>query len=221
MTTAPLSPRPTRAGLVLLDPGAGRVLRIIVLQYNPDTLTRTLQPQGMGEEPGDRLEALRLKGPPHETLRVEAELDATDQLEFPKRNPVVAQYGLFPALAALEGLVYPGSGQLLGEDLLARFGTIEVAPVEVPLSLFVWSRNRILPVRVTEFSVTEEAFDTSLNPVRAKVTLGLRVLSVDDLGFDHRGGSLYLLYQRQKERFAAMTTDATPGALGVQAIPGG
>jgi hypothetical protein len=221
MTTFPGSPRLARGGIVLLDPGTSRVLKVIALQYNPDTLTRTLQPQGIGQEPGDRLEALRLKGPPHETIKIEAELDATDQLEFPRQNPTVAQFGLLPLLAALETIVYPPSAQLLANDLQAQLGTIEVAPVEGPLSLFVWSRSRILPVRLTEFSVTEEAFDTSLNPIRARVSLGMRVLTVNDLGFAHRGGNLFLLYQQRKERFAG--TGAKPGldVLGITGIPGG
>ncbi len=206
---------------MLLDPGTSRVLKIIALQYNPDMVTRTLQAQGIGNEPGDRLEALRLKGPPHETIKIEAELDATDQLEFPNQNPTVAQFGLLPVLAALETIVYPPSSQLLANDALARVGTIEIAPVEGPLSLFIWSKSRILPVRLTEFSITEEAFDTSLNPIRAKVSLGMRVLTVEDLGFQHRGGNLFLLYQQQKERFAGMSTNAELGALGVTSIPGG
>jgi hypothetical protein len=221
VTTFPGSPRLTRGGIVLLDPTTSRVIRIIALQYNPDTLTRTLQAQGIGQEPGDRLEALRLKGPPHETIKIEAELDVTDQLEFPKRNPTEARFGLFPVLAALETIVYPPSGQLLANDAQAAFGTIEVTPVEGPLSLFVWSRSRILPVRLTDFSVAEEAFDTSLNPIRAKVSLGMRVLTVNDLGFAHRGGNLFLLYQQQKERFAAMSLNGALGGLGITNIPGG
>jgi hypothetical protein len=207
--------------MVLLDAATSRVLRVIALQYNPDTLTRTLQPQGIGQEPGDRLEALRLKGPAHETIKLEAELDATDQLEFPRQNRTVAELGLFPVLAALETIVYPPSAQVLANDQQARLGTIEIAPVEGPLSLFVWSRSRVLPVRLTEFSVTEEAFDTSLNPIRARVSLGMRVLTVDDLGFAHRGGSLYLLYQRQKERFANLSVSSGLGVLGLTGIPGG
>ena len=221
MTTFPGSPRLTRGGLVLLDPRSSRVLRIIALQYNPDTLTRTLQPQGIAGEPGDRLEALRLKGPPQETITLEAELDVTDQLEFPREHPTEARLGLFPVLAALETIVYPPSGQLLANDAMAQFGTIEIAPVEGPLILLVWSRNRILPVRLTEFRVTEEAFDTGLNPIRARVNLGMRVLTVEDLGFTHRGGSLFLLYQQQKERLAAMAANGTLSALGVTRIPGG
>jgi hypothetical protein len=221
MTTFPGSPRLTRGGIVLLDPVTSQVLRVIALQYNPDTINRTLQAQGIGEEPGDRLEALRLKGPPHETITIEAEIDATDALEFPDRNEQAAQFGLFPVLAALETIVYPPAAQLQANDDQARMGAIEIAPTEAPLSLFVWSRNRILPVRITEFRVTEEAFDSSLNPIRARVTLGMRVLTVNDLGFTHRGGNLFLIYQRQKERFAAMTAGAALGELGISRIPGG
>ena len=72
-------------------------------------------------------------------------------------------------------MVYPTSAQLLSNNSLAQSGTLEIVPMEAPLSLFVWSKSRIVPVRVTEFSITEEAFDAALNPIRAKVSLGLRV----------------------------------------------
>src|SRR5262249_58343057 len=156
----------------------------------------------------------------HETIRIEAERDAPDQLEFPRDNPTVAQFGLFPALAALETIVYPPSAQLLAHDIQAQLGTIEIAPVEGPLSLFVWSRSRIVPVRLTEFTVTEEAFDTSLNPIRARVSLGMRVLTVDDLGFAHRGGNLVLLYQQQKERVAARSVNSVRKVRGIPGLRG-
>jgi hypothetical protein len=223
MTGFPNSPKLARGGIVAMDARSGTVRRIIALQYNADTVTRTLQVRGVGAESGDRMEALRLKGPPTETIKLEAELDATDQLEFPdlRANDAVARGGLHPALAALETLIYPTSQELIGHDILASRGAIEVAPLEAPLTLFIWGRNRIVPVRITEFSVTEEAFDSSLNPTRAKVSLGLRVMSVDDLGFDHRGGSLYLLYQQQKEKFVKDAPVAQLTALGIAAVPGG
>ncbi|MGN6362553.1 MAG: hypothetical protein ACTHNK_19400 [Thermomicrobiales bacterium] len=224
MTGFPGAPRLVRGGIVLIDPDTSRVLRIIALQYNPDSLTRTLQAQGIGGEPGDRLEALRLKGPPVETIKIEVEIDATDQLEFPDKNQqnrTVAQLGLFPQLAALETIVYPPTSQLLDNDTQASIGAIEIAPVEAPLTLFVWSKNRLLPVRLTDFSITEEAFDTALNPIRARVSLGMRVLTVNDLGFAHRGGTLFLLYQQQKERLAGLSQNADLGALGISSIPGG
>jgi hypothetical protein len=218
MTSFPLAPSLVKGGLVLIDPATAAVLRVIALQYNPETLTRTLQVQAIGDS-GDRSEALRLKGPPVETIKLDAEIDATDQLEQPDQNRTFVDSGIQPQLAALETIVYPPSARLQANNALARAGTLEIAPVESPLILFVWSRFRIVPVRITELSITEEAFDPRLNPIRAKVSLGLRVLSVNDLGFDHKGGSLYLMYQQQKERFATAARTAAASTLGIGGIP--
>ncbi|MDN5940289.1 MAG: hypothetical protein L0H94_00275 [Nitrospira sp.] len=218
MTTFPNSPKLLKGGVVLIDPESGAVLRIIALQYNPDTLSRTLQVKGMSEG-GDRSEALRLKGPPVETIKLDAEIDATDHLEFPDQNPNAAQLGIHPQLAALETIVYPTSGQLQSNNSLAQAGTLEIAPMETPLTLFIWSKNRILPVRITDFSVTEEAFDAALNPIRAKVSLGMRVLSVDDLGFAHKGGSLFMSYLQSKEQLAARSQGGAFSTLGIGGIP--
>jgi hypothetical protein len=217
MTGLSASPRLIKGGIVLIDPGTSAVLRIIALQYNPDTLTRTLQVQATGGE-GDRLEALRLKGPPNESIKLEAEIDATDQLEFPDNNRTTTELGIFPQLAALETLVYPTTGELQSANSLAQSGTLEIAPAESPLTLFVWSRTRVLPVRVTDFSITEEAFDPALNPIRAKVSLGMRVLSVNDLGFSHKGGSLFMAYLQNKEQLATRLQGAPLSALGITGI---
>jgi hypothetical protein len=218
MSTFPNSPRLIKGGIVLLDPETSALQRIIALQYNPDTLTRTLQAQGVGET-GDRSEALRLKGPPVETIKLEAEIDATDQLEFPDSNPNAVQSGLHPQLAALETIIYPSSSRLLQNNGLAQSGTLEIIPMQAPLTLFIWSKSRVIPVRLTEFTITEEAFDVALNPIRAKVSLSMRVLNVNDLGFTNKGGSLYMIYQQQKERLAAMAPGGTFGALGIGGIP--
>lgn len=218
MSTFPGSPHLLKGGIVLIDPDSGALQRIITLQYNPDTLTRSLQVQSVDPSSKDRSEALRLKGPPIETFKLEAEIDATDQLEFPDQNPVTPQLGIYPQLAALETIVYPTSAQLLNTNALAQAGTLEIAPMEAPLTLFVWSKNRVVPVRITDFSITEEAFDTALNPVRAKVSLGMRVLSVDDLGFDNKGGNLFMVYQQQKERLAAKSTPGSFRDLGIGGI---
>src|SRR5262249_4995106 len=155
-------------------------------------------PQTVTEEGHDRSQALRLKGPPVETIRLDAQLDATEQLETP--DNVASELGIAPQLAALETLLYPTSGQLISNNSLQGGGTLEILPPEQPLSLFVWSKQRVVPVRVTDFSITEDAFDPDLNPIRAKVTLSMRVLSIDDLGFSSKGGSLYMIYQQNKER---------------------
>jgi len=218
MTTFPGSPRLLKGGIVLVDANTGLVQRIITLQYNPDTLTRTLQVQSTGGEGGDRSEALRLKGPPVETIKLEAEIDAADQLEFPDQNETVKLYGIYPQLAVLETIVYPSSSQLLANNRLARAGTLEITPMEAPLTLFVWSKKRVMPVRLTEFSITEEAFDPNLNPLRAKVNLGMRVLNVNDLGFDHRGGNLFIAYQQQLEHLAEMSPGGALGDLGLKGV---
>jgi hypothetical protein len=217
MTTFPGSPRLLKGGIVLMDATTGVVQRIIVLQYNPDTMSRTLQPQGMGDS-AERAEALRLKGPPIETIKLEAEIDATDQIGAAEPDPIATQYGIYPQLAVLELMVYPRSDQLTANDQLASQGELEIIPVEAPLTVFVWSKNRVIPVRLTEFSITEEAFDPNLNPIRAKVNLGLRVLSVNDLGFQHRGGSMYLRYQQEKERLAKLVPSGSFAALGITGV---
>jgi hypothetical protein len=217
MTTFPGSPRLLKGGIVLIDPQTSAIKRIIALQYNPDTLSRSLQVKGSGAEGGDRSEALRLKGPPVETVKLDAEIDATDQLETGDSQTV--ELGIHPQLAALETVLYPTSSQLISNNSLAQAGTLEIIPMETPLMLFIWSKNRILPVKLTELSVTEEAFDVNLNPIRAKVSLGFRVLSVDDLGFSHKGGDMFLTHLQQKEQFAAQNRGGTLGTVGVGGIP--
>ena len=217
MDSFPNSPKVLKGGIVLIDPESSAVKRIIALQYNPDTLSRTLQPQVV-KESGDRAEAMRLTGPPVETIKLDAEIDATDQLEFPDQNRNAVELGIQPQLAVLEMLVYPTSLQLNSNNQLAQSGTLEIIPMEGLLPLFVWSKNRIVPVRITDFSITEEAFDPALNPIRAKVSLSMRVLSVDDLGFQHKGGTLFMSYLQNKEQFAAKA--AALGGLGTLGIGG-
>ncbi|QDQ29000.1 hypothetical protein FNU76_23100 [Chitinimonas arctica] len=216
MTAFPGSPRLLKGGIVLVHPVSGVVQRVIPLQYNPDTLTRSLQIKGVGPEGGDRSEALRLKGPPVESFKLEAEIDATDQLA--EANRQATQVGLHPILAALEILVYPSSATLQANHAAASAGSLEILAAEATLTVFVFGPKRIAPVRLTEFSVTEEAFDTSLNPIRAKISLGMRVLSVDDVGFNDRSGGLFMSYLRAKEQMAAAYQAGSLGALGISGI---
>jgi hypothetical protein len=213
-------PKLVKGGLVVLDPKSGAVRRTIALQYNPDTITRTYQVQGVGGEGGgERAQPFRLKGPAIESIRVEAEIDATDALEQPDQNANAIRFGIAPQLAALETLINPTTAELATLNGLSKSGTLEILPPEAPLVLFVWSANRVVPVRVTEFSITEEAFDPLLNPIRAKVSLGLRVMTTDDLGFDHRGAGVFLSYLRTRESLAAKTGAATLQTLGLNNLP--
>jgi hypothetical protein len=220
MTSFPNSPKLLKGGLVLLDATSSRVQRIISLQYNPDSLSRSLQVQGAGADSGgERSQPFRLKGPAIETIRLEAEIDATDQLEFPDHNANAVTFGIAPQLAALEALVNPTTDELLALAAQSAAGTLEILPPEAPLVLFIWSRSRVVPVRVTDFSITEEAFDVALNPIRAKVSLGLRVLTTDDLGYTSKGGTLFLSHLRTREALSAKAGVATLASLGITNLP--
>lgn len=217
MSTFPGSPKILKGGIVVLDPQSSAVLRIIPLQYNPDTLSRTFQIKGVGSEGGDRIEALRLKGPPVETIKVEAEIDATDQLE--KADGLTTESGLHPLLSALEGLVYPSSTSIQSNNAAASGGNIEIIAATAPLTVFVFGPKRIAPVRITELSITEEAFDVELNPIRAKISLGLRVLTIDDIAFEERGGGLFMSYLKAKEQLASQSKSGAFAALGIGGLP--
>lgn len=185
-----------QASVLLIDADTGRTLRTIALQFNPDSLTRSLQPRGAGEDTGPS-QAMRLHGPPVETIKVDVELDAADQIQGG-----MPANGIHGQLAALEAILYPSVEQLTQTDALARQGILEIAPAPGPLTVFSWDKSRLVPVRITDLSITEEAFDADLNPIRAKVSLSMQVLSVNDLGFSSKAARMYLSYQRQKEKFA-------------------
>lgn len=214
MSTFPNSPRVQKGALIGLDP-FNPLASITVFQYNPETLTRTLTPQTGGAQggatasPGD---PMRLTAPPVETLRFDIVLDATDQLETADGTAV--EFGVLPQLAALEMMLYPRSGFVIANEVLLRSGIIEVIPPTAPLTVLVFGAHRVLPVRLNDFSITEELHDTGLNPIHAKVSLGLRVLNYRDLGLVSPGGGLFMAHQIMKEVLANRTgaTNA-PSAL--------
>lgn len=220
MTGLTASPKILKGGLIVMAPGGGAVRNTIALQYNPDTLTRSFQVQGVGGDGGgERAQPFRLKGPAVETIRLEAEIDATDQLEHPAQNANAVAFGIGPQIALLEALINPSVDEILAVAQQSANGTLEILPPEAPLVLFVWSKNRVVPVRVSDFSVTEEAFDAFLNPIRAKVSLGLRVLSTDDLGFDHRGGAIFISHLRNRETLATKAGSASLASIGLTGVP--
>ena len=196
-----ISPRLQKGAILSLDPTTGIPKGLISLQYNPESISRSLKPQTAGEQP-NRSEVLRLTGPPIETIKCTVEIDATDQLAAGDSNTI--KFGIQPQLAALELLVYPSSIELIANEILTLLGTIEILPVQSALTMFVWSKSRITPVRITDLEITEEAFDPQLNPIRAKVSLGMRVLNVNDVGFLNPAGALYMVYQIQKEALALL-----------------
>ena len=204
MSGFPGSPRLLKGAIISLDKFNPQS-SVVVFQYNPDTMTRSLSPRTpKAEKKEDKpspKEALRITGPPEETISIKIEIDATDQLEM--ANPIAVELGIHPQLAALEMLLYPKLTTVLSNQALTKTGTLEVIPMELPLALFVWGNKRTLPVRLESLSIEEQAFDVNLNPIRAEISLSLRVLSYSDLQFGSKGSSLFLAHQVQKELLAA------------------
>jgi hypothetical protein len=198
-------------GVSVIDP----LSSVVVFQYNPDTLTRTIRVSAAGRE-GDKSEALRLKGPPDETVRLDVEIDAIDQLE--QGDEAAEQLGVYPALSRLELLLYPSSTTVIANEVLAAAGVIEVVAPEAPLTLLVWGPKRVLPVRMNGFTITEEAFDPNLNPIRAKVSLDLMVLNYHDLGLVSVGGALFMAHQIGKETMAKQDQPASLAAAGATTL---
>lgn len=211
MATLSTSPKLLKGALVAFDL-PNPTPRVIVFQYNPATLTRTLEAQ-MQETESKTGDPPRLKGAPIETIKLEIEIDASDQLE--RGDETASDAGVLPQLAAMETLIYPKSDRVTLNNILMKAGTIEIIPSVAPFTLFIWGKRRILPVRITEFSVTEDAHHPNLSPIRAKVSLGLRVLTYSDVSADNPAWGLFLAHQIVKESLAAIAvTNDLSAAMG-------
>jgi hypothetical protein len=175
----PGSPRFLKGALVVFETKLPIPTNLIAFQYNPDQVARTFEQQQSSGDPrktsGDTQHLLA----PTEKLRMTVELDAADQLE--DANPLAIATGLHPSLAALELLLSPPSTDIILGKVLAAVGSSKIAPAKVPMVLLVWGPLRVIPVRVESVAITEEAFDQLLNPIRAKVDLGLRSLTSKEL----------------------------------------
>jgi hypothetical protein len=92
-------------------------------------------------------------------------------------------------------------------------GTLEILPPIGPFTVLVWGWKRVVPVRLNEFTITEEMHDADLNPIHAKVGLGLRVLSYNDLSITNPGYYLFLAHQAAKEVMATLGSINNLGAV--------
>jgi hypothetical protein len=195
-----------KGALVIQDPD-NPVPKVIKFQYNPESLSRSFQPvkpasTGGGEN--DTSETFRITNPPTETLSMEIEIDATDKLEFPDKNPNTVNLGINPELAALESLLYPKSSNVISNSILATLGIIEIIPPEGPSIFLIWGSNSVLPVSITSLGIKEEAYDSNLNPIRAIVSLSLKVLNYTDLPKGHSAYSIYGTHHKKLERMASL-----------------
>lgn len=183
---------------------------IVPFQFNPETITRrrgvsvTTPPSRRGrEEEAPESESLgeaqTVQTQP-ETLSLEIRLDATDALE--SGDPIAGEFGVLPALSALEMMVTPRSesffGGLLGLSADFGFGDRRSTPVVI----FVWGRQRIYAVRITDLNIQETEYNPNLNPVRVTVGVSIQVI----------GGQnpFNLLTQAQREILAALNLANAP-----------
>jgi hypothetical protein len=215
MSAFPGSPRILKGALVAYQL-PGLIPKVVVFQYNPEQVTRSLSPRTA--DGGGRGDAHRSDGPPDETITLSVEIDAADQLERPEQNGPTVEVGLHPVLAALEGLLYPAFPVVVANQVLAAFGGAFILGEPVPLALLVWGPARVLPVRVQSLSITEQAFDTKLNPINAKAELGLKVLTYRELSLSDPAYWVYMASFTQKEVMAAINLGEGTGALG-RALP--
>ena len=184
---------------------------IVAFQYNPEQLTRSVQ--GRSASGGGRGDANRTDGPPEETITLTVEIDAADQLEHPFENAITVAVGLHPAIAALERLMYPAFPTVVLNRTLAAFGSAAIVSEPAPLALFVWGPARVLPVRVNSVSITEQAFDTQLNPIQAKADLNLKVLTYRELELSNPGFWVYMASFAQKEVMSALNVPRGVGVI--------
>lgn len=207
-------PHTLKGAFVTVDP-ASPSPQVIAFHYNPASLRRSLQPQQVGGEEGDRSEAVRFTGAPVQTITVEIEIDATDRLQI--GDPAARALGALPQLSALELLVYPSLAQVNQVQAQLAQGVMEVSPLTAPRTLFVWGEKRVLPVRINSYEITEEIFDSRLNPIRATVTIAMRVLTYSDLDSGNREYFEFMSYQQALTMMAAQVPPMTSaaGRLGV------
>lgn len=211
MTSFPRSPRLPKGAIVAIDSVTHLITSTISFQYNPETITRRLEPRTANKDDVSRAEALRLEGAPQETFSIDIELDATDQLE--NADPIAVSFGVAPQIAALEMLIYPSSIQVAANMEKASAGMVEIVPMQAPMTLLVWNKTRVVPVKITSLDVEEQAYDVQLNPIRAKITLGVQVLTYDDLPWKSKGSTLFFAHHLVKEGLGAIGGLPNPAAL--------
>lgn len=216
MTTTSPSPRTPKVmrgaivGLDIFNP----ISSIAIFQYNPEQITRSLSPQYGGGAGGAKSEALRLVGPPAETISANLKVDLIDQMEEGKSGPLGA--GISGQLAALEMLLYPKSISVAINQGMLLGGMMEVVPPAAPLTLFIYGLTTIVPVKIESLSITETAHDPNLNPIRADVSVGMKVLTYNDLSMTNPGYWAFMTHQVVKETLATVASvNNAAGAVGI------
>lgn len=207
----------------------GPLPNVVIFQFNPESLSRTLQipprPTGVSAR-----ETTQAGEPPVERLTVRAVFDAAELTNT--SNPLARTLGVGPQLAALEQMVRPSNalGGLIGAAIDAIGGALGAvgggaAPPEQPIPrdvypriLFVWGLTRVVPVIIESMTINELQYDTLLNPTHAEVSIGLAVVTIDHCSDDTVGRGAATFTKVATEAKAALNL-ANTVALAADMIP--
>jgi hypothetical protein len=203
----------------------GPLPNLVIFQFNPDTLSRNIS---IPERPtgATSRETSQAGNIPVERITLTAHFSAADQLNT--GNIIAQELGIGPQLAALEKMVYPSNliGELLGEaldkigDAIGLEGDDDIPKQPIPREkypriLFIWGKTRVLPVLLESMSITEQQYDSSLNPIQAEVALGLAVASNPD----DKVGKGALKYSNLAKEAQAIVNLANTVELAIDLIP--
>jgi hypothetical protein len=206
----------------------GPLPNVVLFQFNPETMSRVIQipPRPSGATARETTQAGEL---PIEKITIKAQFSAADQLN--SNNPLARAFGIGPQLAALEKMVQPSNiiGGLIGEALDAigdalGLGGDAAAPTQpiprqkYPRLLFIWGLTRVLPVVIESMTITEQQYDSLLNPIQADVSIGMAVNPIDKCSEDviARGA---LTYTNTAKEAQAILNLANTVELVVDLIP--
>jgi hypothetical protein len=185
---------------------------IIMFQFNAESLQRKIEPPKDNSNAADKGggKPQHQTGRPTESFSIAIDLDAADRLA--DDDAITRAVGLHPAIAQLELLLYPQSSLMILNAGLARAGVAFAKPLATPNVLFVWGTTRILPVRVTSVSIHEQQFDHRLNPINARVDVGVEVLKESELSEPFK--TLAMITHVTKEGLSRIGTAQSAASIG-------
>lgn len=219
------------------DEFLGPIPNIVLFQFNPEQLARTMEIQQPASTSSNRKqvrtsEPAQTSAPPSEEITLTAKFSAADDLgKGGARSAIPRLFGIGPQIAALEKMVYPpaalggAAGQAVdkaGDAISSAVGgdapTRPIPRESLPRILFIWGRSRVLPVRVKSMSITEQKFDFLLNPVQAEIQIGLSVVTFANNSTDTIGKGALAYSKAIKEEQAVMNM-AKMVELAVDIVP--
>jgi hypothetical protein len=198
----------------------GPIPNVVIFQYNPETLTRTMQVPQRPSGPNAR-ESTQAGEKPVEKISFKAQFSAADELAD---NKILARtFGVGPRLSALEKMVNPSSilSGLIGEaldkigDALGLGGGAQdpsqpIPREKFPRILFIWGLTRVLPVTIDSMRISELQYDFLLNPVQADVDIEVGVINPDPCSDDKlaAGALMFTTIAKEAQAIANLANTA-------------